>query len=179
MKTSIGRLALLATSLVVMTHVAAAQEPVHAFEDLQIKPRQEVIVRGEDGKTFRGRVVSLSANQLEVERRRWNFRKETRSFNEEAVRTIRRRDSTLDGLLIGAAAGILGGGVLGGTCDGSEVTCFMVAFLSFSGGPLVGETIDGAINRTIFTRPNPSRGVTVAPLVGRDRIGLLARIPLR
>jgi hypothetical protein len=40
---------------------------------------------------------------------------------------------------------------------------------------VLGEGIDGMINRTIYT-PNQGTGVTVSPLLGPDRLGLTARI---
>jgi len=157
-----------------MAQIAFAQEPpVHSFQQLQVKPGQWLIVRAEDGKTARGRVVSIAGGQLDMEQRRWPFRKERRVFTEQAVRRIDLFDSTLNGTLIGTGIGVLSAVAIRTTCRGWD--CAYPYTLSLVLGPVLGEGIDGMINRTIYT-PNRGTGVTVSPLLGANRRGLAARI---
>ena len=68
-------------TLTVMAADAAAQAPVQSFSDLSslVEPGQRVIVREDDGRTSRGRVVSLVNDQLEIAWRRWLFQRAYRA----------------------------------------------------------------------------------------------------
>jgi hypothetical protein len=71
------RLAVFTTTLCGFAQVGFAQEaPVHSFQQLRVNAGQQLIVKTEDGKTIRGSVVSLVGSQLEIDRRRWSFKKE-------------------------------------------------------------------------------------------------------
>ena len=174
---AISRLAVLTAALMAIAHVALAQaQPVHSFQQLQVKPGQLLIVKTQDGKAVRGMVVSLAGSQLEMERRRWPFRKERRVFTEQAVRRIDLQDSTVDGTLIGAGIGVVGAIVIRRTCGGWN--CAYPYVLSIGLGPSLGGMIDGRINRTIYTA-NQGTGVTVSPLLGPNLLGLAARLRFR
>src|SRR5687767_6277471 len=89
---------------------ARAQQPVDSFAALQpsVKAGQRVIVIDAKGEEVKGRVVSISGKELEIRHRKGWFAKETRLvFAEQSVRRIDKDDSTLNGLLIGAAASAL------------------------------------------------------------------------
>jgi hypothetical protein len=170
------RLTVLTASLLMLAQVSFGQAaPSHSFQQLTVKPRQRIHVQPTDGKTRSWRVKSLTGDQLEVERRRWNFRSEKRIFTEDSVRRIKAHDSPLNGMLIGAGAGLLGGVLIGSVCH--DLGCLWPALLSISMGPSLGIAIDEFKERTIYT---PTAGTTVAlsPLLGPNRFGVVARIRL-
>jgi hypothetical protein len=176
MATNIGGRFLLLAALVLAANEAAAQAPVQSFADLQplVKPGQQVIVWGDDGRKTIGRVVSLAGNQLEIQRRRW-FRGERRVFTEQSVGRIENYDSDWNGSLIGVGIGILTAVLLRDGCGENDVFCDYVAILSTPAGYVVGSSIDGAINRTLYVSPGGTRA-TLLPLLGRERAGLAAAI---
>ena len=157
---------------------ASAQAPAASFANLGplVTTGQQVVVRDADGRKFIGEVVSLTGNQLEVERRRW-FRRERRLFTEESTRRIEHRDSTANGVLIGAGVGALAALVACKTNrDPDNWSC-----LGWLSAPvpaaLIGGAMDGARNRPLYISPSTAR-LTVMPLlrVGRDRATLAAAI---
>ena len=180
MATNIGGRFLLLAALVLAANEAAAQAPVQSFADLQplVKPGQQVIVWGDDGRKTIGRVVSLAGNQLEIQRRRL-FRGERRVFTEQSVGRIENHDSDWNGSLIGVGIGILTALTAARLSDGCGEHylnfCDYVAILSTPAGYVVGSSIDGAINRTLYVSPGRTR-VTLLPLLGRERAGLAAAI---
>ena len=170
--------------------VAGIQEPASSqvqsnpFEVLPliVKVGQEVKVRGEAGRATRGKVVSISSNQLVVARsRRFRSRVE-QLFAQDAIRTIEAVDSHWNGALFGVAASV---GIFvvttracarkpdTGVCQGVVAPASLATVLA----PFIGWGIDDSINTTIYERPSqtPSR-ITLAPLLGRERIGVTAQV---
>jgi len=163
------------TTLCAFAQVSFAQEPpVHSFQQLRVNTGQQLIVKTEDGKTVRGSVVSLVGSQLEIERRRWSFKKEHRAFSEQSVERIELHDSELDGMLIGTGVGALGAALIYKNCR--DLVCLGPFVLSISLGPAIGGAIDGFNNRTIYTKASHGARVTLSPLLGRNRLGFAARI---
>jgi len=183
MATNIGRRFLLLAALVLAANDAAAQAPVQSFADLQplVKPGQQVIVWGDDGRKTTGRVVSLAGNQLEIRRqRRFRFRQERLVLTEGSVGRIEHRDSTWNGALLGAGVGVLMTVLVCKTenyysADPLLRSCLLWISLGPLGGGLVGGAIDGAINRPLYVSAGGSR-ITLLPLLGRQRAGLAAAI---
>ena len=169
------RLFVCVATFVVSAQVAFAQEPVHSFQQLQVGVGQAIVVKPDHGRTMTWSVVSLVGDQLQVERRRWNFKIERKTFTEQTAARIDLRDSTLDGTLIGGGVGLAGAFIIAQTCQ--AFGCILPFILSVSMGPGIGGGIDQAINRTIYTPGQPAR-VTFVPLLGRDRIGLTTRLRL-
>ena len=170
------RLTVLTASLLTVAQVSFGQEaPNHSFQQLTVKPQQRIHVQPTDGKTISWRVVSLTGDQLEVERRRWNFRIEKRIFTQGSVRRIKAHDSSLNGMLIGAGAGFLGGVLIGSICN--DLGCLWPAVLSIGMGPSLGIAIDEFRERTIYT-PTAGTTVTLSPLAGPNRFGVAAQIRL-
>jgi len=159
--------------LLLMAQVASAQEPVHSFDQLALGVGQQIVVKPDHGRTATWMVVSIVGDQLAVERRRWTFKTERRTFTEQSAARIDLRDSTLNGLLIGTGVGLLGGLVIAATCK--DLVCIAPFILSIGMGPGVGMGIDEAINRTIYT-PNRGTRVTFAPQLGPHQLGVAARI---
>jgi len=172
---TIRNLFILAATFVASAQVAAAQEPVHTFQQLQVGVGQAIVVKPNQGRTAAWSVVSIVGDQLQVERRRWNFRIERKTFTEQTAARIDLHDSTLDGTLKGAGVGLAGALIIAQTCQ--DLVCILPFILSLSMGAPIGGAIDEAINRTIYSAGQPAR-VTFVPLLGQNRIGLTARLQL-
>lgn len=181
MKCQVRVLCLCIGALVTSTLIAAdaaAQAPVHLFADLQstLTIGQRVIVRGDDGRTTRGRVVSLVGDQLEIRRRRFlRFREERRVFAESSVQRIELNDSTWNGAVIGLAAGLATGILIDRQCDGTGCVYPFATILFSTLGLSTGGIVDGFMNRTIYESRQKS-GVTFAPLIGPSGMGLAAHV---
>ncbi len=151
-----------------------------SFEALQpaLSVGQEIGVTDDAGRT-EGKVVSISANQLVIERRRFFRRTEELAFPEDVVRSIDIVDSDWEGLFIGTAAGfgmayltLLGNSIFGG-CD----ICVVVALSGFIGaGPAVGSLIDRSITQPIYEQQSQTPRITIAPSLGRDRKAIVAHV---
>jgi len=131
-------------------------------------------VKWVDGRTATWIVASISGGQLDVVRRRWTFKWERKTFTEQSAARIDRRDSLLNGALIGTGVGLLGAVVIDNTCRASG-GCLMPVMASILLPPWFGAAIDSAINRTIYT-PNQGTRVTFAPQLGPHQPGVAARI---
>ncbi len=86
----------------------AESVPARSFTALQplLIPGERLIVRDNSGRKTHGRFVSLSGYELEIKRRRWNFRTERRTWTEGTVERIQHEDSRWEGGAIGAAVGL-------------------------------------------------------------------------
>ena len=139
--------------------------PARSFSELQpwLAPRDRLIVRDSSGKKTHWRFVSLSGNELQMERRRWNFRSERRTWAEGIVQRIEHEDSRLEGGAIGAAVGVAAAVIIAKSprCD-ERCLPFFVAAVPV--GMVIGEAIDGSINLTLYESPLVSRfGIAPAP----------------
>ena len=142
---------------------AAAEEqaeglPARSFSALQpwLTPGERLIVRDSSGRKTHWRFVSLSGEELEMKRRRWNFRSERRTWAEATVQRIEHEDSRLEGGAIGAAVGVAAAVIItkSPSC-GLRCLPFMVAAVPV--GMVIGEAIDGSINLTLYESPLVSR----------------------
>jgi hypothetical protein len=154
-----------------------------SFEALPValKIGQSVMVTDERGRASRGKLVSISDKQLVVSRKRSFGRRAEQTFPREVVRRIDIVDSTWNGGVIGAATGVGLLGLLVGLGDnasGEAGTAFGFLTLPAAlGGALVGGYIDHRrVDNPIYEqRPQPPR-VTLAPVLGRNGIGVVARV---
>ena len=149
---------------------AAAEEqaevlPVRSFSALQpwLTPGERLIVRDSSGRKTHWRFLSLSGNELEMKRRRWNFRSERRTWAEGTVQRIEHEDSRWQGSAIGAAVGVAAGVIMTKT-PRCGLRCVPFAFAAVPVSILVGKAIDGSINFTLYESPLVTRfGITPAP----------------
>jgi len=150
---------------------AAAEEqadglPTRSFSGLHpwLTEGERLIVRDSSGRKTHWRFVSLSGDQLELKRRRWNFRSERRTWAEGIVQRIEHEDSRLEGGAIGAAVGVAAAVIMDKSprC-GLECLPFVVAAVPV--GMVIGEAIDGSINVTLYESPLVSR-FGIAPARG-------------
>jgi hypothetical protein len=149
---------------------AAAEEqpggfPARSFSALQpwLTPGDRLIVRDSSGKKTHGRFVSLSGDELEIKRRRWNFRTERRTWTEGTVERIQHEDSRWEGGVVGAAVGLAAIVIMvKSQCD---ERCLPFAGTGVPLGALIGSAIDGSINQTLYASPFVSR-FSIAPASG-------------
>jgi hypothetical protein len=149
---------------------AAAEEqaeglPARSFNALQpwLTPGERLIVRDSSGRKTHWRFVSLSGDELEMKRRRWNFRSERRTWTEGTVQRIEHEDSRWEGGAIGAAVGVAAAVIITKSprCD-ERCLPFIAAAVPM--GMVIGEAIDGSINLTLYESPLVSRfGIAPAP----------------
>jgi len=153
------------------------QAPARTFADLQpiLKTGQTLIVEDKDGRTTRGRLVSLAGDRLEISRRRGLFGREPRVFSGASVRRIRHKDSTWNGALIGLGAGVMAAFVGNGACTGDNAGCLSVVALGPVVGLFVGDLVDGRMNRTVYLMAQSGR-IVVAPLLGAGGGGAMVRV---
>ena len=154
--------------------VAAQTAPAQTFEDL--RPRLEagdnLILRDDSGRTTRGRLVSLTDDEIEVESIRW-FRSRNGTFTEGSMRRIETLDSTWNGGLVGLAVGVVGMVVIVQTCK--DLGCLLPFILSPGIGIGVGVLVDQSINETVYEPPG-RRTAGHSQQDGLRRVGLTARI---
>src|SRR5262249_53056527 len=151
--------------------------PVNSFSALQslLISGDHLIVRDSSGRTTKGRFVSLSGGQLEIIRRRWNFRTERRSWREDAVARIKHEDPTWDGGILRAAVGVAAVVLLvkSPSCD---MRCLPFAAAAVPVGMWIGDSIDGSINRTVYeSLAAPRVTVLSPPGTPRARVSLSYR----
>lgn len=138
----------------------AGETPVQSFAGLQrlLTPGERLVVRDKAGKTTKGRLVSLTAGELQIRRRRWNFRTERKTWKEASVRRIQHEDSGWNGSLIGAGVGVAAivTALKLPVCNRpDDLRCLPVAATGVQVGALVGNAVDKSVNRTVYESPTP------------------------
>jgi len=149
---------------------AAAEEqaeglPARSFIALQpwLTQGERLIVRDSSGRKTHWRFVSLSGDELEMKRRRWNFRSERRTWAEGTVQRIEHEDSRWEGAAIGAAVGVTAA-VIMNKSPRCGLGCLPFIVAAVPVGIVIGEAIDGSINLTLYESPLVSRfGIAPAP----------------
>jgi hypothetical protein len=163
-------IALAAISLLLAVALAAAQEPVRSFDqlDTRLKPGDKVWVTDAQGREIRGRVAALEADSLTIDAGG------LKSFAASDVRFVveRRGDSLGNGALIGLG---VGGATFGVACyantSGSDQDwCPLVTAFYGGVGAAVGVAIDALIpgRKLVVYRAPGAPGharLSIAPLV--------------
>ena len=157
-----------------------------SFETLPsiLEPGHEVVVMDNEGRRTRGRVLSISRDQLVISRpRRLFFRPaQERAFAEGTVRRIEIVDSTKNGILIGAA---VGAGLVVGVAFWEERTVpdgnlkgawTFMAIISAIFYPFIGHGEDLRKNEPIYEQSLRTPQIALVPLLGRDQQGIVARV---
>ena len=177
----IGGRTLLLAVVILVANDAAAQAPVQSFADLQhlLKPGQDVMVWDTDGRKVRGRVVVVRGGTLEIRRPpRFGFGSGRRQmFAEASVSRVDHRDSTtVYGGLLGFVVGVAVSVTAWKTATAEDWNLPEVTLAPIVGS-VIGATIDGAINRSVYSSPTAMKRVTVAPVFRRTSgAGLYASI---
>jgi hypothetical protein len=164
-------LALAIISLLLAFALAAAQEPVRSFDqlDTRLKPGDTVWVTDAQGREIKGKITSLAAEALALKA------DGSRTFSAADVRLVeeRRGDSLLNGGLIGFGIGGVGFGL---TClatidDQDRGWCALVTVVYGGIGAAAGVAVDALI---------PGKKIVVyrAPAPGGARTSRLSVSPL-
>ena len=164
-------LALAVISLLLAFALAAAQEPVRSFDqlDTRLKPGDTVWVTDAQGREIKGKITSLAAEVLALKA------DGSRTFSAADVRLVeeRRGDSLLNGGLIGFGIGGVGFGL---TClatidDQDRGWCALVTVVYGGIGAAAGVAVDALI---------PGKKIVVyrAPAPGGARTSRLSVSPL-
>ena len=142
MRLSTRAAAILALALLALPALAAAQEPVRDFAQLntRLRPGDTIWVTDAQGREVKGRILSLGAEELTLEGRG------DRAFRAPDVTaiTVRRSDSLGNGALIGLAVGGLGTGLAClATAEGQDKEwCVLVSAVYAGIGSAIGVGID-------------------------------------
>ena len=170
--------------------VPAQRTIVSSFEALPavVKVGQEVRVKDVTGGTTRGRLVSLSEQQLVVARRQYPFPyfrpREEVALAGQNVRRVDAVDSTWNGAIIGSAAAV---GFLAVTvaadcspaCDdnfGEPGRWVLGSLMLIPLGAGLGALIDSLMNRTVYQGQADASRIIVAPLVEGDARGAVIHV---
>jgi len=154
----------------------AAAAPVESLDALRplVKSNESLTVVDASGRKTSGRLVSLTDNTLMLTRRQWNFRQARYTWTEADIREIQHKDSTWNGSLLGGAAGVVFAVAMvkSQQCDWQ---CLPFAALATPVGLIIGDLIDGSVNRPLY---RASGGSTALPTGGRRRAAVILRYGL-
>ena len=174
-----GGFALLAV-LLLTTRPAAAQAPIQSFADLAplVKPGDEVVVQGRDGRKTRGRVVMVGGDTLEIRRPPRFFGADRQDvFPEASVSHVELRDSTtVYGGLLGFAVGLAVAVTVAKTATCEDLCELGPVVAAPLLGPVIGAVIDGRFNRLLYISPAAAKRISVAPAFRPTRAGISASI---
>jgi hypothetical protein len=143
-----------------------AQTPTRSFDDLRrvLKVGESVIVTNDSGQRTKGNVADVSGLSLTLQVRRTKDNPQgTRTFAEDTVIRVTRRDSLENGVLIGLGAGAVAAwGFVRGNCGpaGYDPECgasaARIGLLAFvPAGAVAGALIDKAIgNAPVYLSPS-------------------------
>ena len=159
--------------------VAVAQDVAGAFAELQgrVKPHEHVVVTDESRREIKGEISGVSSASLTLDTNR-----DRRVFAEHEVRTIARRDSVVNGMLIGLGAGAVTAwaftrklcGPAGYDPECSAIAGAVGTVIFLPSGAVAGALIDRFIpNATIFRSVSGTSKVAigVSPLLSRTTRG--------
>jgi hypothetical protein len=172
-----------------LSSAAGAEEqaesvPARSFTALQplLTPGERLIIRDSSGRKTHGRFVSLSGDELEIKRRRWNFRTERRAWTEGTVERIQHEDSRWEGKALGAAIGVAVLAIINPLrrieTDRCNALCAPFIVAAVPVGTMIGEAIDGSINDTLYESRFVSRFVVARPASPRPGVVFAYRLSL-
>lgn len=168
------------TSVLTLQAVAAQAQPSESFTSLQraLKRGQAVVVEDVTGRRVRGEVAGLSDTTLTLDVSRQVHPSGRIEFTDSRVYEVVRRDSLLNGTLIGLGVGIASAvGFVRYNCGppGHDQECTLNASVVAVGfvpaGAALGALTDFLITRTLYRRSGPP-ALTFAPMVGRGLRGM-------
>jgi hypothetical protein len=165
----------LAVFFILTPDLAPAQTVASSFEELRqvLKNGQTVVVTDASGRRTKGKVVDLPSSppSLVV------LVAVTRTFAEGSVAEIRATDSLLNGALIGGGIG-MGLAMWDYLIDPSEPGNAGIFTAAIGVGTAIGMGIDALrAGGRVLNRPRRQAcGLTISPLAGKDRRGILVSI---
>ena len=168
-------------ALAATSAIAAAQEPVRDFTQLntRLEPGDTVWITDAQGREVKGRLTSLSPEQVAIEAGG------VRAFNAADLRVVeqRRHDSLANGAWIGFGVGLgVGAGLVAWACseDECEAGGAVLGALMIAGvGTGVGVGVDALIpgrRQVVYRAPGPGGSsharLSIAPVVSRRARGV-------
>lgn len=163
---------------ILLPAAARAQTPATTFDELAriVAAGDTVTVTERDGQRTTGKLQGVANGFLSIKNR-----SNTKTFAQATVASVTRRDSPIQGLLIGAGAGTLAAALLvHGTCGGGDQECEAIAtpvwYLTMvPGGAVAGALIDKYTGGDrVYTAPGTTKkSVTIIPAVGPHAGGLV------
>ena len=165
---------LIAGVLCGLARQAAAQTPATAAPAISsqtfapltstLRGDESLTVTDVNGQRFKGRLTRISADQLTV-----LGRERSRTFRVSDVDRIDKRDTILNGLGIGAAAGAVTAMLVVTHDCGADSECGFYESIAFyplfgGGGAAIGAVVDALITKTLFTRTSSAVHLTVQPM---------------
>jgi hypothetical protein len=168
----------LALALLVMASAAQSQEVASSFKELTlvVKPGERLAVTNVNGKTVSGRLKALSEDDLVL-----TIRDRPVLIPTGEIRKVSRlgdpvSDGLAGGLGIGALAGFLIMALAGEEAtepEESTAELYLVFMAIGAGvGAGAGAAADAALERKVEIFSTQARGVRVAPILARHRMGL-------
>ena len=174
---------LAAVILVLLPALAAAQEPVKSFDQLntRLKPGDTVWVTDAQGRELRGRVTSFMPGALAIDA------EGARTLRADEVRVDwnRRHDSLANGTLIGLAVGFgVGAALTYAACSGDECSWgagAMLTLLVTGAGAGAGAGVDAAIpgrRQVVYRAPGASGSarLSLAPVITPRTKGVMVAL---
>lgn len=168
---------LFAFALLLCCPSGAHAQTAHTFDALQgaVKANDLVVVTDETGRKTKGRIVDVSGASLGVSAATRSGAPETRRFAEGTVSEIRAADPLWNGALIGAGAGI-GLATWDYLIDPSEPGNAVVFTVAIGLGTAIGAGLDGLVHKVLYLRPRQATSMSVLPLVGNRRQGVVVSV---
>jgi hypothetical protein len=167
-------------AITLMASVAQAQDTASSFDQLRVlvKPGDTVTVTGNSGGVMQGRIVDLSSQALGLQvdgQRRELFVDDVRTITEQRHANL--ATGAKWGVGIGAGFGVLtmAAATSGYRCYNCMTWILMSGAVYGGIGAGIGVGIAATMEhqQVIFAKPGSSLKLSVAPMVGRDRKGLL------
>ena len=133
---------------------------------------QTVVVTDTSGKRTKGKVSEVSTTPPSLVL----LIPQARTFAEGTVAEIRATDSVRNGALIGASVGA-GLALWDYLIDPSEPGNAAIFAISIGLGTAIGAGIDALIKgKVLYRSPQQKRGVTISPIAGSNRRGVLLQV---
>jgi hypothetical protein len=168
---------LIAMISVLSPGAVGAQTATQSFDSVQglVKVGQTVVVTDKTGLETTGQVAEVSGSSLAL-----NGPAGRQTFDASSIRRIKHRDPLANGLMIGLLAGVgVAAAFDAGYCRSGGGHCEGIAgaYLSFGGiGAAAGLGIDALRGGRLLYESSSPEGVTLSPVIGRERFGMLASI---
>ena len=173
--TRTGRLAMMCLTAVLLPVTASAQTVAGSFDELAkiLKAGDTVTVTESDGRQTKGTFSSMTNGFLTMGKG-----STTRTFSQTSVTSVVRRDSGLEGLLIGAGSGAVAGAIfVNSTCGGDPECTAIAAPLEYltmiPAGAVAGFLIDKYTwGDRVYRAPGAKKSIAIMPAIGKHAGGL-------
>lgn len=169
------RLSTMCLTALLLPATAGAQTVASSFDELKqiLNVGDTVTVTESNGHRTKGHVMGVANGFLMIEKG-----STTSTFAQATVATITRRDSPIEGLLIGASAGLVGGLLFSSGNCGSDSECTAIALpvgllVFVPVGAVAGALIDKyTAGDRVYRAPGSKKSsMVIVPAVGKHANG--------